>query len=52
MNTSADYERTVVGEGFERLHSVVHEWTESGRIVGAGVLGPDALRDAIYQSKI
>lgn len=38
MNNSADPERTVVGEGFERLHSVVREWTESGRIVGAVVL--------------
>lgn len=38
MNTSVHSERTVMGEGFERLHSVVHEWTESGRIVGAVVL--------------
>lgn len=38
MSTSVDSERTLVGQGFERLHSVVHEWTESGRIVGAVVL--------------
>lgn len=38
MNTSVESDRTVVDKGFERLHSAVHEWTESGRIVGAVVL--------------
>lgn len=38
MNTSTHSERTMVGQGFETLHSIVHEWTQSGRIVGAVVL--------------